>query len=116
MSKNKTTAEAPTATRLKKSGAMSSITEQRIVSREEWLAARKDLLVKEKAFDQERDKLTECRRELPMVKIEREYVFDGPAGPVDLRALLQPTAVDRIPSDVRAEQEYGLQALLLRDG
>lgn len=61
----------------------------KIVSREEWLAARKDLLVKEKAFDHERDKLTECRRKLPMLKVEKEYVFDGPVGPIDLRALFQ---------------------------
>lgn len=61
----------------------------KIVARDEWLAARKDLLVKEKAFDRERDKLTECRRKLPMVRVEKEYVFDGPEGPVDLRALFQ---------------------------
>src|SRR6266404_3664509 len=60
-----------------------------IVTQEEWLAARKDLLAKEKAFDHERDRLTENRRKLPMVKVEKEYVFDGPAGPVDLRALFE---------------------------
>lgn len=62
---------------------------RKIVTRDEWLGARKDLLLKEKAFDRERDKLTQCRRELPMVRVEKEYVFDGSAGPVDLRALFQ---------------------------
>jgi predicted dithiol-disulfide oxidoreductase (DUF899 family) len=51
-----------------------------VVSREEWLAARKDLLVKEKAATRARDTLNTERRQLPMVRIEKDYVFDTPEG------------------------------------
>ncbi len=51
-----------------------------IVSQEQWLAARKTLLAKEKEFSRARDALAAQRRELPWVKIEKNYVFDGPAG------------------------------------
>jgi predicted dithiol-disulfide oxidoreductase (DUF899 family) len=49
-----------------------------IVSREEWAAARKDLLEEEKALTRARDQLNTKRRELPMVEITKEYVFEGP--------------------------------------
>lgn len=51
-----------------------------IVSREEWLAARKELLVREKQFDRERDALSARRRALPMVEITEPYIFHGPNG------------------------------------
>ncbi len=56
-------------------------------SRAEWLAARKALLVKEKEFTRQRDALSAERRGLPMVRIEKEYAFDGPDGRVTLRGL-----------------------------
>ena len=52
----------------------------KVVSRDEWVAARAALLAKEKAFTQERDRLSKERRELPWVKVDEPYVFDGPAG------------------------------------
>ncbi len=52
----------------------------RIVSRDEWLAARKQHLIKEKEFTRLRDQLSAERRELPWVKVEKHYVFDGPKG------------------------------------
>jgi len=52
----------------------------RIVSQDEWLAARKQHLVKEKEFTRLRDELSGQRRELPWVKVEKRYVFDGPNG------------------------------------
>jgi predicted dithiol-disulfide oxidoreductase (DUF899 family) len=55
-----------------------------VVSREEWVAARKALLAKEKAFTRQRDALNAERRMLPMVEIEKDYVFDGPDGKVRL--------------------------------
>src|SRR5204862_4417582 len=51
-----------------------------IVSRDEWTAARKRLLVKEKELTRQRDALSAERRKLPMVAIEKEYVFEGPDG------------------------------------
>ncbi len=51
-----------------------------IVSREAWLAARKELLAKEKEFTRLRDRISAERRALPWVKVEKEYVFDGPEG------------------------------------
>src|SRR5262245_8130268 len=53
-------------------------------SRAEWLAARKELLAKEKQLMRERDALNEERRQLPMVKIEKDYAFEGPEGQVKL--------------------------------
>jgi predicted dithiol-disulfide oxidoreductase (DUF899 family) len=51
-----------------------------VVSREEWLDARKKHLAKEKEFTRLRDQLSQDRRELPWVKVEKEYLFDGPNG------------------------------------
>src|SRR5581483_1621451 len=50
------------------------------VSRDEWLAARRALLAEEKAFTRARDELSRKRRDLPWVKVEKRYVFDGPRG------------------------------------
>jgi predicted dithiol-disulfide oxidoreductase (DUF899 family) len=58
-----------------------------VVSRDEWLAARKRLLAKEKQLTRQRDALNVERRMLPMVEIEKEYVFAGPDGDVGLREL-----------------------------
>lgn len=55
-----------------------------IVSREEWLEARKAHLAQEKELTRMRDKLTAERRRLPMVKIEKDYRFTGPDGEVGL--------------------------------
>ena len=59
----------------------------RIVSREEWLIARKALLAKEKALTHMRDALAEDRRALPWVRIDKAYVFEGSEGKVSLAAL-----------------------------
>ena len=60
------------------------IENRKVVSQKEWLAARKKLLKEEKTFTKLRDKLNLQRRKLPWVKIEKEYVFDGPGGKVTL--------------------------------
>jgi predicted dithiol-disulfide oxidoreductase (DUF899 family) len=52
----------------------------KIVSQEEWTQARKALLAKEKALLKAHDALAAERRALPWVKVEKNYVFDGPAG------------------------------------
>jgi predicted dithiol-disulfide oxidoreductase (DUF899 family) len=51
-----------------------------IVSRDEWLVARKELLAREKELTRQRDALNADRRRLPMVEVEAAYVFDGPTG------------------------------------
>ena len=58
-----------------------------IVSRDQWLAERKKLLVDEKELTKHYDRVNAERRRLPMVKIEKEYVFDGQAGKRKLKAL-----------------------------
>jgi len=52
----------------------------RIVSRDEWLAARKQFLSKEKKLTQLRDRLSVERRALPWVRVDKPYVFEGPQG------------------------------------
>jgi predicted dithiol-disulfide oxidoreductase (DUF899 family) len=61
----------------------------RVASRDEWVAARKELLAEEKAMTRARDRLNTKRRELPMVKIEKDYVFEGPDGKVSLLDLFE---------------------------
>jgi len=61
----------------------------RIVSREEWIAARKTHLAHEKELTQARERLNEERRALPWVKVDKEYLFDGPAGKVSLSDLFK---------------------------
>jgi predicted dithiol-disulfide oxidoreductase (DUF899 family) len=51
-----------------------------IATREEWLAARRELLVREKEATRQRDAVSAMRRRLPMVPIEKDYVFTGPKG------------------------------------
>ncbi len=60
-----------------------------ITTYDEWLAARKELLVKEKELTRARDALNAARRRLPMVRIEKDYVFVGPDGPVRLASLFE---------------------------
>ena len=55
-------------------------TEHKVVSRAEWIEARKDLLAKEKEFTHRRDALSEERRKLPWVKVDKEYIFDTQGG------------------------------------
>ena len=52
----------------------------KIVTREEWLASRKKLLAKEKQLTRDRDAVAAERRQLPWVKVEKNYVFDSPSG------------------------------------
>ena len=54
--------------------------QHQIVSQEEWLAARRQHLSEEKEFTRLRDRLSAARRELPWVKVEKEYLFDTPDG------------------------------------
>src|SRR5207247_4867108 len=68
-----------TETMESKAGA-TEVNPSKVVSREQWLVARKDLLTREKELTRLRDEVSRHRRELPWVKIDKEYVFDGPDG------------------------------------
>jgi predicted dithiol-disulfide oxidoreductase (DUF899 family) len=61
----------------------------KIATRDEWLAARKDLLAKEKELTRQRDALNIERRNLPMVEVEKDYEFDGPDGKARLPDLFE---------------------------
>ena len=61
----------------------------RIASRAEWLVARKALLAREKELNHQRDAANAERRRLPMVRIDKTYVFDGPAGKAGLPDLFE---------------------------
>ena len=63
------------------------MTTHKVVSREEWAVARKELLAQEKEFTRLRDQLSQQRRDLPWVKVDKEYTFDGPTGQETLSQL-----------------------------
>ena len=58
-----------------------------VVSRDEWLVARKKLLAREKELTRRRDAIAAERRQLPWVKVEKHYVFDSPRGKQTLAEL-----------------------------
>jgi len=60
-----------------------------VVSREEWIAARKRLLAREKELTRARDRLNAERRRLPMVRVDKRYTFEGPDGEVSLDELFE---------------------------
>jgi predicted dithiol-disulfide oxidoreductase (DUF899 family) len=61
----------------------------KIVAKDEWLAARKQLLAKEKEFTRLRDQLSEQRRALPWERVDKDYVFEGPKGKESLAQLFE---------------------------
>jgi len=61
----------------------------KVVSRDEWLAARREFLVKEKEATKANDALAAELRELPMVKMDKDYTFEGPNGKVKLADLFE---------------------------
>jgi len=66
---------------------MIKLDNHQIVSKNEWIEARKVLLKKEKEFTALRDQLSQQRRDLPWVEVDKEYVFDGPNGKQTLSEL-----------------------------
>jgi predicted dithiol-disulfide oxidoreductase (DUF899 family) len=61
----------------------------RVVSRDEWLKARQQLLAKEKTMTRLQDELSEERRSLPWVQVDKEYAFEGPSGVETLAELFE---------------------------
>ena len=85
-----------------------------VVSREAWIAARKAHLAHEKELTQARERLNEERRALPWVKVDKDYVFDGPGGKDDAGRSVQGAQPARGAAlHVCARLERGLQALLV---
>ena len=58
-----------------------------IVDNKQWVEARTQLLAKEKAFTRAGDEVAKARRELPWVRVDKAYVFEGPSGPISLEQL-----------------------------
>jgi predicted dithiol-disulfide oxidoreductase (DUF899 family) len=69
--------------------ASNAIPHPPIVSPEEWLAERKQFLLREKELTRQYDRINAERRRLPMVKIEKNYVFERPNGKPSLRDLFE---------------------------
>src|SRR5215471_20860577 len=61
----------------------------KVVSREQWIEARKAHMAHEKEFTRARDRLAEERRALPWVKVDKDYAFDGPNGKAKLADLFR---------------------------
>src|ERR1700726_3738692 len=61
----------------------------KVVPETEWVEAHKAFLAKEKELTRQRDELSRQRRELPWVKLAKEYVFDGPHGKRTLAELFE---------------------------
>ncbi len=77
---------------MKESNAVTSA--HQVVSREEWLEARRAHLAREKALTRQRDELNRQRRELPWFKVEKDYVFEGARGRQTLDLHLVPAWLD----------------------
>ncbi len=58
-----------------------------VVDHTQWVEARRELLAREKELTRQRDEVTRQRRSLPWEPVEKEYVFEGPAGPMSLAEL-----------------------------
>ena len=63
------------------------MTDHQVVTPEAWVAVRKKLLAKEKEFTKLRDELSQARRDLPWVRVTKNYLFDGPGGKQSLSEL-----------------------------
>ena len=76
-----------------------------IVSRQEWEAARQQLLVKEKEVSRARDALAAERRRMPWLAVDQEYEFEGPEGRVSLAGLFAgPPPAHRLPRLLRTRR------------
>src|SRR5436190_8445825 len=60
--------------------SVTGVKAHKVVSQKEWTTARKALLAKEKQFTKMRDQLSQQRRNLPWVKVEKDYSFEAPGG------------------------------------
>ncbi len=85
-----------------------------IASRDEWLEARRDLLAAEKDLTRRGDEVARLRRQLPWVRVEKDYVFEGPDGAgLARRPVRRPHPARRAAIHAGAGLGAGLQELLL---
>ena len=95
----------------------SEVNASKVVSEAEWLVARKDLLTREKELTRLRDEVSRHRRELPWVKVKKQYVFDGPNGQETLTDLFDSRSQLIVYHFMFGpDWEEGLQELLVSGG
>lgn len=68
---------------------LTSLTRHPVVTEEDWVAKRRELLVKEKELTRQQDRIAAARRDLPWMKVDKQYVFDTPNGKVSLADLFE---------------------------
>ena len=90
------------------------MTTHKIGTREQWLAARLELLDAEKALTRQSDELARRRQELPWVRVEKDYAFDTDAGQgFACGPVPGPLAAPRLSFHVRAGLQGRLPVLLV---
>src|SRR5215475_12025806 len=77
----------PAVERVGQEGKEDKMDNPRVVAPEEWLAARNDLLAREKKATRAKDAVDAARRALPMTEVTKDYIFTGRGGPVSLAGL-----------------------------
>jgi len=87
----------------------SAISHPPIVSRDQWLAERKKLLADEKELTKHYDRVNAERRRLPMVKVEKDHVLDGPHGNEILKAFS--TVAGNSSSITSCSTQHGIRAV-----
>ena len=68
---------------------LTSLTHHPVVPEQEWIAARRQLLAKEKELTRQQDLISAARRDLPWLKVEKHYIFETPSGTVSLADLFE---------------------------
>lgn len=96
--------------------AKSQLDNHKVVSQAEWVAARRELLKKEKEHTRQGDALAQERRELPWVKVEKDYTFEGPKGKEKLGDLFDGRSQLVVALHVRTGLGGRLPELLLQHG
>ena len=85
-----------------------NIQDHKVVTQQQWLAAGRELLEKEKEFNRVRDELNQARRDLPWEAVTKAYVFEGPKGKQPLPELFDGrSSAYRLPRDVWRQDTAG---------
>ena len=92
------------------------MTNHKTGKREEWLAARLELLKAEKELTRLSDELAQRRQELPWVRIDKDYSFETDEGKASLADLFRGRSAARLPFHVWARLQSGVSVLLSHRG